>query len=71
MNRDCNMTDICERRIFMNQARVILAKLSYSLDWELEDRSDWHWLDQRAYLVFEPKPLRIKLSSLAQSGELA
>jgi hypothetical protein len=43
------------------QARVFLAKVVWNFDLDMNgDQADW--LDQKAYLVFEPKPLYVKLS---------
>ncbi|KAH7320278.1 cytochrome P450 monooxygenase-like protein [Stachybotrys elegans] len=47
-------------RVFLAQARVILAKLVWSFDLKMGSVGD-DWLDQKAYLVFEPKPLPVKI----------
>jgi len=47
-------------RIFMAQARVILAKVVWNFDLAMVGKQG-DWLEQRAYLVFEPKPLPVTL----------
>ena len=60
------MTDPgCVRRVFLAEARLILSKMVYNFDMQLEDQNNWDWLDQRAYLVFEPKALKVKLTERA------
>lgn len=48
-------------RVFLTEARLILAKMIWNFEWEMADPDDWTWLDQKAYLVFEPKELMVKL----------
>lgn len=48
-------------KLFFAQARVLLAKVVWNFDLQMADTSESNWLDQKAYLVFEPKPLRVKL----------
>ena len=52
--------DMC--RVFLAEARMILAKTIWNFELEMANPDDWNWLDQKAYLVFEPKELIIKLS---------
>ena len=33
----------------------------WNFEMELVDKDDWNWLDQKAYLVFEPKDLYVTL----------
>ncbi|KAM7212103.1 putative sterigmatocystin biosynthesis P450 monooxygenase stcF [Rhypophila decipiens] len=47
-------------KVFLAQARVFLARLAWGFDVALEEGQE-DWLDQKAFLVFEPKPLRVKL----------
>ncbi|PQE24174.1 cytochrome p450 protein [Rutstroemia sp. NJR-2017a BVV2] len=47
-------------RVFMAQARVILAKVFWNFDLTMVGKQE-DWLDQKAYLVFEPKPLPVTL----------
>ncbi|GAB1312717.1 Cytochrome P450 monooxygenase [Madurella fahalii] len=47
-------------KMFLAQARVILARLAWAFDLSLVEGQD-SWLDQKAYLVFEPKPLYFEL----------
>jgi cytochrome P450 len=49
-------------KVFMAEARVILAKTLWSFDLSLPEDADWGWLVQKAYLVFTPKPLFVKIS---------
>ena len=47
--------------MFLAEARVALARLVWNFELELANQNDWDWPDQRAYLVFEPKPLNVKI----------
>lgn len=47
--------------MFLAEARLILAKMVFNFDIELVDPDDADWMDQKAYLVFEPKALMVKL----------
>ncbi|KAL8726429.1 MAG: hypothetical protein Q9166_006707 [cf. Caloplaca sp. 2 TL-2023] len=49
-------------KVFFAQARVILAKLIWNFELAMADPDELDWLDQKAYLVFEPKPLHLKLT---------
>jgi len=44
----------------MAQARVILAKVLWNFEVEMVGAQE-DWLEQKAYLVFEPKPLPVRL----------
>lgn len=46
-------------KLFLAEARVTLARLLWNFELQLADLGDWDWPDQRAYLVFEPKPLNV------------
>ncbi|KIM92948.1 hypothetical protein OIDMADRAFT_184951 [Oidiodendron maius Zn] len=49
-------------KVYLAQARVFLARVVWNFDLIMEDgRMKDEWLDQKAYLVFEPKPLQVKL----------
>ena len=48
-------------RVFLAEARAILAKMVFNFDMQLADPENWDWLDQKAYLVFEPKALGVLL----------
>ena len=48
-------------RVFLAEARMILAKMMWNFEIEMVDPDDWTWMDQKAYLVFEPKALMVKL----------
>ncbi|PHH89659.1 hypothetical protein CDD83_5577 [Cordyceps sp. RAO-2017] len=47
-------------KVFLAQARVFLAKVVWNFDLALEGEQG-DWLDQKAYLVFEPKPLPVRV----------
>ncbi|EOA85420.1 uncharacterized protein SETTUDRAFT_91397 [Exserohilum turcica Et28A] len=49
-------------KVFLAEARILLARTLWNFELALEPstRVD-DWLDQKAYLVFEPKPLCVKL----------
>ncbi|TVY45277.1 Cytochrome P450 monooxygenase [Lachnellula subtilissima] len=47
-------------KVFMAQARVILAKVLWNFEVEMVGAQE-DWLEQKAYLVFEPKPLPVRL----------
>lgn len=49
-------------RVFLAQARLLLAKVIWNFDLTMIGKQE-DWLDQKAYLVFEPKPLPVKLDS--------
>lgn len=44
---------------------MILSKMVWNFDLEMADPNDWNWLDQKAFLVFEPKALVVKLKEKA------
>jgi len=44
---------------------LILSKLVWNFELEMADPNDWNWMDQKAYLVFEPKALMVKLKEKA------
>ncbi|KAL6720905.1 hypothetical protein ACLMJK_000004 [Lecanora helva] len=48
-------------KVFLAEARVILSKMIFNFDLGLADKSDWEWMDQKSYLVFEPKPLMVEM----------
>ncbi|KAL2140420.1 hypothetical protein VTI28DRAFT_3840 [Corynascus sepedonium] len=55
-------------KVYLAQARVFLAKVVWNFDLDmLENQEDW--LDQEAYLVFEPKPLLVKLREPGQTTQ--
>lgn len=49
-------------RVFQAEAALILAKTIYAFDLELSDKTDKDWMNQSAYLVFEPKPIYVNLT---------
>ncbi|KAK0716600.1 benzoate 4-monooxygenase cytochrome P450 [Apiosordaria backusii] len=49
-------------KVFLAQARVFLARLVWTFDLEMQGGQE-DWLDQKAFLVFEPKPLFVKPTS--------
>lgn len=54
-------------RVFLAQARVFLAKVIWKFDLELQGGQE-NWLDQKAWLVFEPKSLYVRLRHRADVG---
>ncbi|MCJ1282149.1 hypothetical protein MMC26_001472 [Xylographa opegraphella] len=52
-------------KVFLAEARIILAKMVWNFDFEMVDTNDWNWMDQKAYLVFEPKALMVRLKEKA------
>ncbi|MCJ1271052.1 hypothetical protein MMC22_010951 [Lobaria immixta] len=52
-------------KVFLAEARLILSKMVWNFDFEILDPNDWDWMDQKAYLVFEPKALIVKLKEKA------
>lgn len=52
---------MCDDRVFLAEARMILAKMIWNFELEMVDPNDCSWMDQKAYLVFEPKALMVKL----------
>ncbi|KAL9079651.1 MAG: hypothetical protein Q9157_001483 [Trypethelium eluteriae] len=43
------------------EIRLILCRLLMEFDMELTEESNEHWLDQKVYVVWEKKPLMVKL----------
>ena len=56
---------ILNDRVFLAEARIILSKMVWNFDFEMVDPNDWNWMDQKAYLVFEPKALMVRLKEKA------
>lgn len=50
-----------DNRVFLAEARLILSKMIWNFEFEMADPIDWDWMDQKAFLVFEPKALIVKL----------
>ena len=50
-------------RLYLAEARVLLARLLWTFDLQLEESNPDSWLDQKAWLVYEPKALNVRLSS--------
>ena len=40
----------------------------YNFDMALADQNDWDWMNQKAYLFFEPKSLMVKLAERSTEG---
>lgn len=50
-------------RVFLAEAHILLARTLWNFELSLEPGDRVHdWLDQKAYLVFEPKPLCVRLT---------
>jgi len=45
----------------MAEARVVLAKMAFCFDMEPVDAFDDSWTDQPAFLIYELKPLMVRL----------
>jgi len=50
-------------KLFFGEARVTIAKLLWNFDILLADSGVDDWLDRRAYIVWEPKSLRVELAN--------
>ncbi|PYH81306.1 cytochrome P450 [Aspergillus uvarum CBS 121591] len=48
-------------KVFLAEARVLLTRLLWTFELQLEDAHMTTWLKQRAWLVFEPKPLKVQI----------
>lgn len=46
---------------------MILSKMIWNFELDLADPDDSNWMDQKAYLVFEPKALMVKLKEKASA----
>lgn len=42
-----------------------MAKTIWSFELNLPEDTDRNWMDQKAYLVFEPKPLFVEITERA------
>ncbi|PKX97738.1 cytochrome P450 [Aspergillus novofumigatus IBT 16806] len=51
-------------KVFLAQARVLLSRLLWTFDMELAEPPEAvaNWLNQKAWLVYEPRSLRVKLT---------
>ncbi|KAL8941468.1 MAG: hypothetical protein Q9211_001811 [Gyalolechia sp. 1 TL-2023] len=49
-------------RVFLAEAHLIISKMVYNFDMALADVNDVDWMNQKAYLFFEPKRLMVKLT---------
>ena len=57
-----NFFELSDRgRVFLGEARVIVAKMLWNFEMHLVENGTKDWLDQKAYLVFEPTPLVVSL----------
>jgi cytochrome P450 len=57
-NRNC-----VGSKLFYAEARMILAKLLWNFDLKLSEPEESDWMtNQKSYLVFEPKPLRVEVT---------
>ena len=54
-------TFIVTHRTFLAKSRLILARIVWAFELSLDDREDKNWLDNRAYLAYEPKALMVNL----------
>ena len=44
---------------------MILSKMVWNFELEMADPNDWDWMDRKAFVVFEPKALKVKLKEKA------
>jgi cytochrome P450 len=51
----------CIGSLYLGEARVTFARLLFKYDIEMFDKSDSEWTDQKAFLIFKPTPLQVKL----------
>ena len=62
------ITNSLMNRVFWAQARLLLAQLVWQFDLEFADSTETNWLKQKAFLVFEPKPLRVRITDRDIAG---
>lgn len=55
------MQSLTRNRVFLAEARILLARTLWNFELSIAPGMVDDWLDQKAYLVFEPKPLRVSL----------
>ncbi|CAI6241437.1 unnamed protein product [Periconia digitata] len=48
-------------KLYLGEARVTFARLIFNYDMQIFDKSDSEWTDQKAFLIFKPTPLQVKL----------
>ncbi|GAW20844.1 hypothetical protein ANO14919_103560 [Xylariales sp. No.14919] len=48
-------------KVSLSEAKLILARVLFSFDLDISSQTDKDWLDQKAYLVFEPQPVYVRL----------
>lgn len=46
-----------DNRVFLAKAKLILARVFFTFDMEPSQLAEKDWMDQAAFLVFEPSPL--------------
>nr|WPM83319.1 ProsK [Phaeosphaeria sp.] len=56
-------------RLFLAEARVMLAKMIWSFDMRLMEPNPSTWLQQKAWLVYEPKALQVQFQERYEAGE--
>lgn len=49
-------------RVFLAEAKVLLARTFWNFELQLDPKTPEDWMDQKAYLVFEPKTFHVQLT---------
>jgi cytochrome P450 len=55
------------KNLAYHEIRLILAKLIWNFDFELVDKED-NWLDQRVLLLWEKKPLVVRVKETGKKA---
>ncbi|TGJ81028.1 hypothetical protein E0Z10_g7742 [Xylaria hypoxylon] len=48
-------------KVFLSEAKLILARVIFAFDLDLSAQTNENWMDQKAYLVFEPQAIYVHL----------
>ncbi|KAJ8129802.1 hypothetical protein O1611_g3827 [Lasiodiplodia mahajangana] len=49
--------------VFLSEAKLVMAKTLWSFDLSMSEGVNANWMDQKAYLVFVPTPLSVKVDT--------
>ncbi|KAI1332611.1 cytochrome P450 [Xylariaceae sp. FL0255] len=49
-------------KVFLAEAKLIMARTIWAFDLEMPEGTNHNWMDQKAYLVFVPTPLKAKIA---------
>jgi averantin hydroxylase len=55
------------RSLAYAEMRLILAKILFNFDLELDEGMTGQWMDQKVYLLWEKKPLWVRLKSVTRA----